>query len=87
MSGGTAWTDATATVVKIQDLAAAAAITLAKAGLTANAMLVPGTGNTTLAALLTGQSGLTASRGLQVVGDANFAAGSDLKISVSGYIK
>lgn len=87
VSGATAWTDATATIVKIQDNAAAAILTFAKAGLTANAMLVPGSGNTTLAAALTAQSGLTAGRGLQVVADANFAAGSDLKVFVRGYIK
>ena len=87
VGGGTAWTDITATIVTIQDSAAVAAVTLAKAGLTGNALLVPGSANTTLAAMITAQSGLTAGKGLQVVADHTFGAGSDLKVTVSGYIK
>ena len=87
VGGGTAWTDTTGTIVTIQDTAAVAALTFAKAGLTANALLVPGSANTTLAALITAQSGLTAGKGLQVVADHTFAAGSPLMVSVGGYIK
>lgn len=87
VGGGTAWTDATATIVKLQDSAAVALITWAKAGLTGNAALVVGTGSTTLAAAFTAQSGLSAGKGLQIVGDANFAAGSTIQVAVMGYIK
>jgi hypothetical protein len=87
VNGGNAWVDVGATIVKIQDNAAVAAITFGKAGLTGNAMLVPGSANTTLAALMVAQSGLTANRGIQIVADAVFGAGSDIKITVGGYIK
>jgi hypothetical protein len=87
VSGATAWTDVTATLVKIQDTAAVAAITFGKAGLTAKAILVPGSANTTYADLIPAQSGLTASKGISVIADAIFANGSDLKVTVGGYIK
>jgi hypothetical protein len=87
VGGATAWTDATATIVKIQGNDATVALTFAKAGLTGNAMLVPGSASTTLAALITAQSGLTAGKGIQVVADAVFAAGSNLQVMVGGYIR
>jgi hypothetical protein len=87
VGGAAAWVDVTATIVKIQDNASTVAITIAKAGLGAKAQLYPGSANITYADLIPNQSGLTASRGIQVVADANFGAGSDLKVTVSGYIK
>jgi hypothetical protein len=87
VGGATAWTDITATIVKIQDNASTVAITIAKAGLTGKAQLYPGSANITYADLIPNQTGLTASRGIQVLGDAVYAAGSDLKVTVSGYIK
>lgn len=87
VSGATAWADAAGTIVVIEDTAAVVAITIAKAGLTSKAMLVMGSANTTYADLIPAQSGLTAAKGIQVVADHTFGAGSDLKVTVSGYIK
>lgn len=89
VNGGTAWTDVTATVVTLQDKAGAPvlALTAAKAQLTANAVLdLVSTGITLAAPVLTGV-GLTAAVGLTIKGDANFAAGSDIVVTVSGFIK
>ena len=87
VSAATAWTDITATIVSIKDNAAVSAIIFAKAGLTDKAMLYPGSANTTYGTMIPGQSGLTSGRGLNVVADAVFAAGSDLKVTVMGFIK
>lgn len=89
VNGGTAWTDVTATVVTIQDSAGAPvlALTAAKAQLTANAVLnLTSTGITLAAPIITGV-GLTAQQGITIKGDANFAAGSDIVVTISGFIK
>lgn len=86
VSDSTAWTDSTATLVKLQDTADTpiVAASYAKAGLTANAVLGKiGTNITPGVDIQTGV-GLTADKGLDIVGDAIFAAGSDIKVSVFG---
>jgi len=89
VGGATAWTDSTATVVKLQDTAGSpvAAVSVAKAQLTGNAVLgFPSTGVTLQTPVRTGV-GMTAAKGIDVVGDANFAAGSDITVTVFGVIK
>jgi len=86
VSGGTAWTDATATIVKIQDTAGTpvVAATYAKAGLTANAVLGKMGANITTGVPIKTGVGLTADKGLDIVADANFGARSDIIVSVFG---
>lgn len=90
VSGATAWTDATATKVTIQDTNSSpvAVVDIAKAGLTSNAVISTlGGTNQTLGANIIAGSGLTAAKGIVIKGDANFGAGSDIKVTVSGVIK
>jgi len=89
VNGATAWTDTTATVVKIQDTADTPVVgaTVAKAGLTANACLTFGSSNVTLGDSVALGSGFTAAKGVDVVADAVFAAGSDLVVTIFGYIE
>lgn len=89
VGGATAWTDSTATVVKLQDTAGSpvAAVSVAKAQLTGNAVLgFPSTGVTLQTPVRTG-AGMTAAKGIDVVGDANFAAGSDISVTHFGVVK
>jgi hypothetical protein len=89
VSGSTAWTDSTATKVILQDTAASPvlAFDIAKAVLTTNKVIdsFGATSVTAYAPVLTG-AGLTAAKGLDIKADANFAAGSDIYVTVSGYI-
>jgi hypothetical protein len=87
VGGATAWSGGTGTIVTIGDNTPTAAITIAVAQLTANAVFGPGVGTQTLAALMTTQAGLGAGKGLRVYGDNNFGAGSALQVTVSGVIK
>lgn len=88
VNGATAWTDATATIVKVQDTAGTPVVglTVAKAGLTANALLTIGTANVTVGDAIALGTGFTAAKGIDVVADAVFAAGSDLEVTIFGYI-
>lgn len=88
VGGGTAWTDSTGTVITIQDTAASpvVAVTAAKAQLTANAILGKHSVGITLAAPIITGVGLTAAKGLSVIADSNFDAGSDLYVTVVGFI-
>lgn len=89
VGGATAWTDTTATVVKLQDTAASpvVAASIAKAQLTDNAVLGKVSTGVTLGANVLAGSGLTAAKGLDIVGDGNFAAGSTIKATVTAIIK
>ena len=89
VGGTTAWTDSTATIVKLQDTAGTpvVAVTFAKAQLTSQAQLGPLTSGATLATPVRTGVGLTAAKGLDIVGDAVFAAGSDITITAFGVIK
>lgn len=88
VGGTTAWADATATIVTLQDTAASpvVAATFAKAQLTSQAQLGKHSTGVTLATPVRTGVGLTAAKGLSVAGDANFGAGSDLSVTVVGYI-
>ena len=88
VGGTTAWTDATATIVTIQDTAdtPVVAVTIAKAQLTSQAQLGMLSTGVTLGTTVRTGVGLTAAKGLVVTGDANFTAGSDLSVTVFGYI-
>ncbi len=88
VNGATAWTDLTATVVKIQDTTAVAGLTYAKAGLVGNAIFstLSGTSITTAAPISIGD-GFTDGEGLEIVADAVFAAGSNIVVTVSGFIQ
>ena len=88
-NGATAWTDTTATVVKVQDTADTPVVgaTIAKAGLTANACLTLGSSNVTIGDPVALGTGFTAEKGIDVVADAVFAAGSDLEVTIFGYIE
>lgn len=89
VGGTTAWTDATATVVRLQDTAGSpvTAVTAAKAQLTSQAQLVFLSTGVTLATPVRTGVGLTAAKGLSVIGDANFTAGSDITVTAFGIIK
>ncbi len=93
VNGATAWTDATATDVRIRDKASSPVTlaTILKAVLTGNAVLNEASASTTLAAGIITDSGATAGKGIEVFGTnggtaANFAAGSDIKLLVEGWI-
>ena len=87
VSDSTAWTDSSGTGVVIEDTAGADAVTIAKAGLTANAVLDITTANITLTDAVKKQTGLGTAKGIQVKADSDFDAGSDLLVNVFGVIK
>lgn len=89
VGGTTAWTDSTATVVKLQDTAGSpvSAVSVAKAQLTSQAQLGMLSAGVTLQTPVRTGVGLTAAKGLDIVGDAVFAAGSDITITAFGVIK
>lgn len=89
VNGGTAWTDLTATVVKLQDTAASpvVGVTIPKALLLGNALVSLFTATLTLATLILRGTGFTTAKGIDIVADANFAAGSDIYVTISGVIK
>ena len=86
VNGAVAWTDDTATKVTVQDTEDVAGLTIAKAGLTANAFLTIGTANITVGDPIALGAGFTATKGIEVVADAVFAAGSDLEVTIVGYV-
>ena len=85
-TGATAWTDSTATKVLVQDTNSSPVVVIdvAKAAITNAAVITMDTANVTKGA---GLAGLTAGKGLVAKPDASFAAGTDLLITVMGYIK
>lgn len=84
VNGGTLW--ATTATVTIQDSAAVAGVTFAVAGLTANAILFPGTANITYGSAYSQGTGFTLGKGMQIVGNAN-GTGSNLVVTITGIIK
>lgn len=88
VDGATAWTDSTGTVVKIQDTAASpvTGITYAKAQLTGNAILTFSSTGVTIGDPVAEGTGFTATKGLDIIADSNFDAGSDIKVTVFGYL-
>ncbi len=88
VNGGDAWVG-TGTVVKVQDTAASpvAAITFAKAQLTANAQLMFGSTGVTLGDGIKDGTGMTATKGIEILADGTFeTSGSDLIVTVCGFI-
>ncbi len=87
VDGSIAWTDSSGTKVTIQDTASTPVVVaeIAKSGLTANAILGPCTTNVTLMSGFS-KGKLTLSKGLVVKPDAEFASGSDLKVTVWGFL-
>ncbi len=89
VNGATAWTDLTATGLTIQDTngTPAVGITIPKALLLGNALLSLFTPTMTLANLILRGTGFTTAKGIDIVADANFAAGSDIYVTLTGVIK
>lgn len=89
VSGETAWTDELATGVSIQDTEAAPilAVSFAKAQLTGGAILGMHSAGVTLARPVLTGVGLTAGAGIDIAADGNFAAGSDIIVTVCGFIE
>lgn len=89
VNGATAWTDLTATVLKIQDTAGSpvVGITIPKALLLGNAIIDTfSLATITISNNILRGTGFTAAKGLDIVADANFAAGSDIYVTITGYI-
>ena len=88
VDGATAWTDSTGTVVTVQDTngSPVVGLTYAKAQLTGNAVLVLGSTGVTIGDAVSDGSGFTAAKGLDIIADSNFDAGSDIKVTVFGFI-
>ncbi|SRR6266487_799604 len=89
VNGATAWTDLTATVLTLQDTAGTpiVGITIPKAVLLGNALINLFTATLTLATLILRGIGFTTAKGIDIVADANFAAGSDIYVTLTGVIK
>jgi len=87
VNGSDAWAGA-GNNVTIADTAASpvAAITFAKAQLTTNAQLMFGSTGVTLGDGIKDGTGMTATKGLTIVGDGAFTAGSDLIVTITGFI-
>jgi len=88
VGGATAWTDSTGTVVKLQDTngTPVVAASIAKAQLTANAQLGMLTSGVTLGTEVRTGVGLTAAKGLSIIADSDFDAGSTITVTASGFI-
>lgn len=88
--GSTAWTGGTGTLVNIQDTNGTPVVgfRINAAGLTANAV-IDSFGDTNVDAFIAvlQNTGFTAAKGLVLKGDNNFGEGSDLYVTISGYIK
>lgn len=88
VDGATAWEDETATIVTIQDTADVPVVgaTFAKSALTGNAFLGLFSTGVTVDDEISEGEGFTTAKGIDIVADANFAAGSDIIVTVFGYI-
>lgn len=90
VNGATAWTDSSGTGVIIEDTNGSPLIvtTIAKAGLTGEALFnTLGGANQVIGANIETGAGLTEAKGIQIVADSNFDAGSDIAVTVFGIIK
>lgn len=88
VNGTTDWTDATGTVVNLQDTAdtPVVAAAFAKAQLTTQAQLGKHSSGVTLGTAIRTGVGLTAAKGLDLAADHNFTAGDDITVTVVGFI-
>lgn len=87
VDGATSWAT-TGTVVNLQDDAGTPEVgaAIAVAALTGNAVIGPFTTNVTLSDPISKGDGFTADKGLNVAGDDDFGEGSDLVVTVVGFI-
>jgi hypothetical protein len=88
VNGETAWSDATGVGVNIQDTSATPVVgaSVAKADLVGNAKIGKESASCVLAAPIVLGTGFTADKGLDISADKNFTAGSDIVVTVTGYI-
>ncbi len=87
VDGATGWSgDGNNVIVRDRASSPVAAITFAKAQLTANAQLMFGSTGVTLGDGIKDGTGMTATKGLEIVGDGAFTAGSDLIVTITGFI-
>ena len=88
VAGNTDWTDSNAANVKIQDTAdnPVVGLTYAKAYLKGNAVLVLGSTGVTIGDAVAEGTGFTAAKGLDIIADANFTTGDNIKITIFGYL-
>jgi hypothetical protein len=85
VNGAVAWT--VMATLTLEDTAGVDFMSIAVAALTANAVLLPGTANVTLANAMVLGTGGTAEKGIRVIANANAGAGSDFVITVRGFYK
>lgn len=88
VSGATAWTDLVGTVVNIQDTANSPIVgaIFDKTALLGNVTLGIFSAGCALSAPISQGLGFTTAKGIDIAADANFAAGSDIIITIFGYI-
>lgn len=86
VDGATAWTDATGTIVKIQDSSSVVGITIPKALLVGNAVLYLHSASLVLGTSVTDGEGFTMGSRIEILADDNFTAGSDIKCTLFGFI-
>jgi hypothetical protein len=88
VTGATAWTDSSGTVVRLKDTTTSpnVVISYAKAQVTGNATLWPFTTGATAGAQIKQGAGVAIGKGLVIDADSNFDAGSDIKMTVTGFI-
>ncbi len=88
VNGDDPWVGGGATVVTVRDTATTpvAAITFAKAQLTANAQLMFGSTGVTLGDGIKDGTGMTEAKGITIVADDEFTSGSDLIVTITGFI-
>ena len=88
VNGAVAWADATGVGINLQDTASTPVVgaAFAKAGLTANAIIGKTSASVVLATNILLGTGFTTSKGLDIAADKNFTSGSDIVITVTGYI-
>jgi hypothetical protein len=89
VDGATSWADGTATIVKIQDTngTPVVGVTIAKAALVGNAVLTLASSGVTIGDAVSEGIGFTVGKGISIVGDANFASGSDIKVTLFGFME
>jgi len=88
VDGATSWTDASSTIVKIQDPNSLGApiigITVPKAMLLGNAVIFMSTAGLTLGTPVTKNVGFGPGEGIEIVADGNFASGSNIVVTLIG---
>jgi hypothetical protein len=88
VNGATALSGGTGTLIAVMDKAASpvTGISIAVAALTANALLGLHTANVTVGDAVALGSGFSEGKGLVLKGDNNFGAGSNVVVTLTGFI-